>query len=164
MTTKIDDTTNSVSTDTSTPNQDAITIFNISSNEDREETSVNDLAENMENTFTMPLVIPPTDENIGNKKEEDLKVKVHFIPVGNAPIMKRTKFLVAKTETFASLQGRLRKLIMQPNHITKSSSPLFMYLHTCFVPSLDDNVGDLFDLYHSNQELKVHYSLQEAWG
>ena len=105
---------------------------------------------------------------------KDEKVKIHFIAAGNAPIMKRNKFLVARTETFASLQTRLRKLIQQPqpksqlNLITTlSSSPspaLFMYLHTCFVPSLEDTIGQLFDLYHTSQELKVHYSLQEAWG
>jgi ubiquitin-like protein ATG12 len=87
------------------------------------------------------------------------KLKIHFVPVGNAPIMKRTKFLVTPTETFASLQTRLRKLLQQ-----ESTPSLFMYLHTCFVPSLEDTVGQLFDLYHTSQELKVHYSLQEAWG
>jgi ubiquitin-like protein ATG12 len=113
------------------------------------------------------LIVGPTDTAI----KDELKVKIHFIAVGNAPIMKRTKFLVARTETFASLQTRLRKLITQPStsttvatNVHNPTPPLFMYLHTCFVPSLEDIIGQLFDLYNTNQELKVHYSLQEAWG
>jgi ubiquitin-like protein ATG12 len=112
------------------------------------------------------LIVAPTDTAI----KDELKVKIHFIAVGNAPIMKRTKFLVARTETFASLQTRLRKLITQPStsttvatNVHNPTPPLFMYLHTCFVPSLEDIIGQLFDLY-GVEELKVHYSLQEAWG
>ncbi len=164
MQTNIEDTIPDSSTHSLPPSVEESINENVSSNGDRVEDS-DELAENA--YIATPSVATFADtaltETIDNK--EDLKVKVHFIPVGNAPIMKRTKFLVAKVETFASLQNRLRKLIMQPiliqNHTTP---PLFMYLHTCFVPSLEDTVGNLFELYHTNQELKVHYSLQEAWG
>jgi ubiquitin-like protein ATG12 len=87
------------------------------------------------------------------------KQKVHCIAVGNAPLMKKTKFLIPSNESFGILQQRLQKMLKLP-----TGSSLFMYIHQSFVPSPDDLISDLGDCFAVNGELKIHYSLQEAWG
>jgi len=102
------------------------------------------------------------------------KIKVHFVAVGSAPLMKKNKFLIAAKEPFSTLQDKLSKMLQikeNKDAITtlssdnsNSRSNLFLYLHQSFVPSPEDLVGDLSDLFSVRGELILHYSLQEAWG
>lgn len=97
------------------------------------------------------------------------KVKVHFVAVGSAPLMKKAKFLISPKESFSRLQEKLTKMLQlkdssSPNNKTKSTNHLFLYLHQSFVPSPEDLIGDLNDLFCVRGELILHYSLQEAWG
>lgn len=96
------------------------------------------------------------DEDISNKAR---KQKIHCIAVGNAPLMKRTKFLISYDESFGIFQQRLLKMLQLPK-----ASSLFMYIQQSFVPSPDDLIGDLGKFFAVNEELKIHYSIQEAWG
>jgi len=91
------------------------------------------------------------------------RVKIHFIPVGIAPQMKQRRFQISGNGQFSTLQEKLRKMLQL------TSSQLFLYINESFVPSPDDLIGDLGDLFSvrgakGELELKVNYSLQEAWG
>lgn len=88
------------------------------------------------------------------------KVKVHFVAVGSAPIMKRTKFQIGADQRFASVTTFLRKMLKLPG----SGSSLFLYCNSAFVPAPDEFVGDLSDCFSIRGELVIHYSLQDAWG
>ena len=101
-------------------------------------------------------ISPPVINTITNTNP---KVKIHFIAVGSAPLMKKSKFQIPGKEPFGSLQLKMRKMLQLTD-----SSQLFLYLHQSFVPSPEDLVGDLGDLFCVRGELKIHYSLQEAWG
>ncbi len=93
------------------------------------------------------------------------KVKVHFVAVGSAPLMKKAKFLISPKESFSRLQEKLTKMLqLKDSSNTKSTNHLFLYLHQSFVPSPEDLIGDLNDLFSVRGELILHYSLQEAWG
>lgn len=97
------------------------------------------------------------------------KLKVHFVAVGSAPMMKKSKFLISPQESFARLQEKLSKMLQLNKESSSSSSAtnsnsLFLYLHQSFVPSPEDLIGDLHDLFSVRGELVLHYSLQEAWG
>jgi ubiquitin-like protein ATG12 len=108
------------------------------------------------------------------------KVKIHFVAVGSAPILKRNKFQINADQRFASVHLFLRKLLklsspipMDENHESLSantatsqlsSNNLFLYCHSAFVPSPDHLVGELRESFAVRDELVVHYSLQEAWG
>ena len=100
---------------------------------------------------------------IKNDIEEANKIKVHFVPVGNAPILKRTKFGVNidshNGKQFASLNTFLRKMLK-----LKSDQSLFLYINSSFVPSPEENLKDLNDCFAIRGELVIHYALQEAWG
>lgn len=87
------------------------------------------------------------------------KTKIHFVPVGSAPLMKKTKFAIASDQRFSSVTTFLRKMLK----LSGTGGSLFLYIN-CFVPSPDQLVGDLDECFSVRGELVVHYSLQEAWG
>jgi hypothetical protein len=61
----------------------------------------------------------------------------------------------------------MRKMLKLSSASTQDNH-LFLYISESFVPSPEDSIGDLGDLFSSRGssglELKVNYSLQEAWG
>jgi len=106
---------------------------------------------------TISTVAPSTNNNNNPSR----KVKVHFVPVGSAPILKKTKFQISADQKFAAVHSFLRKLLKR--HGDKPP-PLFLYLTSAFCPSQEENVGELEECFAKRGELIVHYSLQEAWG
>ncbi|KAL3927630.1 MAG: hypothetical protein SGBAC_013009, partial [Bacillariaceae sp.] len=99
------------------------------------------------------------------------KVKVHFVPVGSAPILKKTKFQISADQRFAAVHTFLRKLLKMNGTAGSTSTspsppppPLFLYLTSAFCPSPEEMVGELDECFSKRGELIVHYSLQEAWG
>mmetsp|Transcript_14067 Transcript_14067/g.18346 ORF Transcript_14067/g.18346 Transcript_14067/m.18346 type:complete len:109 (+) Transcript_14067:71-397(+) len=105
---------------------------------------------------------PTTTNNNSNNYNVTVtqqKVKVHFVAVGSAPILKRSKFQIGADQKFAAVVSFLRKLLK-----TDNSASLFLYVQSAFVPSPEENVGDIRDAFSIRDELVVHYSLQEAWG
>ncbi|KAG7337565.1 ubiquitin-like autophagy protein [Nitzschia inconspicua] len=89
------------------------------------------------------------------------KVKVHFVPVGSVPILKKTKFQIASDQRFASVHTFLRKVLkLQPG------DSLFLYLSSSFCPGPEELLGDLNACFALQQrgELVIHYSFQQAWG
>ena len=106
---------------------------------------------------------------------QSIKIKVHLVAVGSAPILKKSKFLMNADDRFAVAIAFLRKVLKLStassstsssvsNTLGTKSSSLFPYVNAAFVPSPDERIGDLFDCFGSRGELVVHYSLQEAWG
>jgi ubiquitin-like protein ATG12 len=88
------------------------------------------------------------------------KVKVHFVAIGSAPILKKTKFKIDAHQTFAYLAANLRRTLK----LADTKEELFMYLHSSFCPSPDDTLGNLEDCFKVRDELIVQYCLKEAWG
>mmetsp|Transcript_56013 Transcript_56013/g.84769 ORF Transcript_56013/g.84769 Transcript_56013/m.84769 type:complete len:101 (-) Transcript_56013:69-371(-) len=87
------------------------------------------------------------------------KVKVHFVPVGSAPMMKKTKFQLGGDQTFASVQTRLRNMLK-----LQAGDSLFLYLTSAFCPGPEQRMRDLEESFAKRGELVIHYSIQEAWG
>ena len=95
------------------------------------------------------------------KPTNNQKIKIHFVPVGNAPILRRTKFQIGDEDNkqFAFLNTFLRKTLK-----LGADQTLFLYINSAFVPSLDESLRDLNDCFATRGELQVYYALQEAWG
>ena len=93
-------------------------------------------------------------------------VKVHFVAVGNAPILKKSKFLMNQDDEFGIAISFLRRLLKLSDSTENAASapPLFLYVNAAFVPSADQRMGDLLDCFGVRGELVLHYSLMEAWG
>jgi ubiquitin-like protein ATG12 len=87
------------------------------------------------------------------------KLKVHFVAVGSAPMMKKTKFQIGADQTVASVHTFLRKMLQLNSH-----DALFLYCSSAFCPGPEEMVQDLHACFSVRDELVIHYSLQEAWG
>jgi ubiquitin-like protein ATG12 len=128
-----------------------------------------------------PSVEPRANNVVVAASVDPPKVKIHFVAVGSAPILKRTKFQMEAHQRFGAVHVFLRKLLkLSPTsssfgsqqrdqndvgeHRDGSSSNLFLYCHSAFVPSPDHLMGELRDSFAVRDELVIHYSLQEAWG
>jgi Ubiquitin-like autophagy protein Apg12 len=70
----------------------------------------------------------------------------------------------AEDQRFGAVSAFVAKMIKQP---------AFLYCNSCFCPSPDELLRDIRDCFAqrrdgggnaANDELIVHYSLQEAWG
>lgn len=113
-----------------------------------------------DNTPTGTPTSQPQASNDPNRK-----VKVHFVPVGSAPILKKSKFQIGADQRFAAVHTFLRKLLkLNASSDTQPPPPLFLYLTSAFCPSQEELVGELEECFAKRGELIVHYSLQEAWG
>ena len=87
------------------------------------------------------------------------KYKILLVGVGSAPMLKKSKFLLPGKEPFLTLHSRLKKMLKIP-----PSSHLYLYVNQAFIPSHEDLIGDLGDLFSVGDELQIHYSLQEAFS
>lgn len=87
------------------------------------------------------------------------KVKVHFVAVGSAPILKKAKFQISADQPFAAVTTFLRKMLK----ISEGAS-LFLYIQSAFVPSPEEIIGDIQKSFSVRDELLIHYSIQEAYG
>jgi len=92
-----------------------------------------------------------------NKKK---KVKVKLVAVGNAPLLKRSKFLVAADDEIFKLLKQIRAWL----NLKDSDQSLFLYINSCFAPSLDQLLGELHECFSVSGELIVNYSLTAAYG
>mmetsp|Transcript_23420 Transcript_23420/g.33452 ORF Transcript_23420/g.33452 Transcript_23420/m.33452 type:complete len:147 (+) Transcript_23420:151-591(+) len=107
-----------------------------------------------------------------SKNNNQKKIKVHLVAVGSAPILKKNKFLMNRTDNFgvaiSFLQKRLKLTNNTANNNTAATSSntasLFLYVNSAFVPCPTEQIGDLYDCFGMREELVIHYSLQEAWG
>ncbi|GMH63875.1 hypothetical protein TL16_g03823 [Triparma laevis f. inornata] len=89
----------------------------------------------------------------------DPKVKIYLMPVGSAPILKRSKFKVSASSPWSQLVMFVRKqLALAPD------ASLHLYLGSAFSPNMDEQVGGLSECFRVGEELQVQYSIQEAWG
>ena len=92
------------------------------------------------------------------QEERAVKIKVHFVPVGSAPLIKRAKFQINSDQRFASVHCFLRKVLKL------RSDSLFLYLHSSFCPGPEALMSDLHAAFSKRGELVIHYSLMPAWG
>ena len=90
------------------------------------------------------------------------KVRVHFVAVGSAPILKKAKFQISAHQPFAAVTAFLRRMLRLDNENNKRVS-LFLYIQSAFVPGPEEIVGDLQKSF-ARDELVIHYAVQEAWG
>ena len=88
-----------------------------------------------------------------------LKVIVHFRAAGDAPILKKSKFMLSASYRFIVLIDFLRKHLHY-----KPSDALFLFCSASFSPSPDALIFDLFTCFQLNNELVINYATQDAWG
>ena len=85
------------------------------------------------------------------------KVVVHLKPVASAPILKKTKFKVQGSETFATIINFVSGQV-------KTKEGIFLYCNSSFSPSPDSVISDIYQCFKVGGELIVNYAITEAWG
>ena len=101
-------------------------------------------------------VRPPTSSDAGDDKD---KVKVQFLAVGGAPILRKNKFQVRGNMRIAEVIAFLRKTLR-----IREGDPLFVYLNSSFAPSLEQTLRVLHECFGVNDELIVQYAVTSSWG
>jgi len=96
---------------------------------------------------------------VSNKN--DIKIEVHLRAVGDAPIMKKRRWMVERARTVGWVTAFIRKYLNMDN---EQSQTLFIYVNQCFAPSADQTLDNLFNCFAAENSLVLHYSLVQAWG
>ena len=88
-------------------------------------------------------------------------VKIQFKAVGNAPVLKKTKFKVPGTENWGGLARVLRTLLG-----LRATEELHIYISSSFSPLPDQSLADLLDCFgtEAEGELIVSYATTAAYG
>ncbi|CAM6023383.1 unnamed protein product [Sphagnum balticum] len=84
------------------------------------------------------------------------KVVVFFKAIGDAPILKQSKFKIGGVEKFAKVIEFLRKQVHRET--------LFVYINSGFSPNPDENIWVLFENFGIDGKLVVNYACSMAWG
>lgn len=93
------------------------------------------------------------------KPAELEKVIVRFRAVGDAPIMKKSKFKITAAEPFKTVIDFLRGQLK-----LKTSDTLFLYINQAFSPSPDELVANLNRMFATDSKLDIFYCRTPAWG
>ncbi|TFK35102.1 ubiquitin-like autophagy protein Apg12-domain-containing protein [Crucibulum laeve] len=91
--------------------------------------------------------------------DPSIKVILLFKAVGNAPVMKQTKYKIKAGRTFGHVLHLLRGLLN-----FKPEDTLVTYINQSFSPTPDDVVSNLFKMFATEGYLIVNYSTTPAWG
>lgn len=87
------------------------------------------------------------------------KIEVIFKHVGNAPILKKSKWAVSPTTTVSGCVGFIRKYMnLDPN------LSIFIYVNQSFAPAVDQTIQNLLDCYETDKKLILYYATTPAWG
>jgi len=95
-----------------------------------------------------------------NNKNDALKIEVHLRAVGDAPIMKKRRWMVERARTVGWVAAFVRKYL----NMDADQTTLFIYVNQCFAPSADQTLDNLFNCFAAENSLVLHYALVQAWG
>lgn len=103
------------------------------------------------------------DENASSKQQannaNNNKIEILLKAVGNAPILKKKKFLLERTKNVNFIIDWLKKYMkLDPKE------QLFLYVNQEFAPSPDAEIGTIYDCFHVGNNVIFHYCTTPAWG
>jgi ubiquitin-like protein ATG12 len=94
-----------------------------------------------------------------NIDDRNAKVDVLLKAAGDAPILQRTKWSLARNKTIGFVTAFLNRMIHCPEN-----EALFLYINQSFTPSPDTEIGVLYDCFSAEGILLIHYCKTQAWG
>ncbi|KAK6465218.1 putative autophagy protein Apg12 [Scheffersomyces coipomensis] len=86
----------------------------------------------------------------------DLKITVRFQPIGSTRILSTRVFKIGRNRNISTLILFIRKQI--------EVQSVFLYIQSSFQPNPDENLGTLYDLYKTGEELIISYCDTVAFG
>lgn len=93
------------------------------------------------------------------KRDENImKISVKFHSIGSTPKISPNNFKILSNQTISTLSKFLVKKLKLKNEI------IYLYIQNSFQPTPDEKIGDLFNLFQTNNELTVNYCYNVAFG
>ncbi|CAF2496926.1 unnamed protein product [Rotaria sp. Silwood2] len=93
--------------------------------------------------------------------ENDGKVVFLLQAVGDAPILKKKRWVLPRSKTISYIAEFLKKHMQLD---VEQQKQLFLYVNQTFAPALDTTIGTVNDCFKSERMLVLHYALTPAWG
>jgi ubiquitin-like protein ATG12 len=87
------------------------------------------------------------------------KIEILLKAVGNAPILKKKKFLLERTKNMHYIIEWLKKYMK-----LETKEQLFLYVNQEFAPSPDAEIGTIYDCFRTGNTVILHYCTTPAWG
>lgn len=88
-----------------------------------------------------------------------LKIEINLKAVGNAPILKRRKFLLDRSKNVKFIIEWLKKYMK-----LESKDQIFLYVNQEFAPSPDADIGTIYDCFKTGNSVIFYYCITPAWG
>ena len=99
------------------------------------------------------------DKSASSALNNPNKIEILLKAVGNAPILKKKKFLLERTKSVQYITEWLKKYMkLDPK------DQLFLYVNQEFAPSPDAEVGTIYDCFKTGNNVIFHYCTTPAWG
>lgn len=95
--------------------------------------------------------------------ESDNDEKIVFLlkAAGGAPILKKKKWALPRSKSIGHIAEFLKKYMTLD---VEQQKQLLLYVNQAFAPAFDTTIGAVFDCFHSEGTLVLHYALTPAWG
>lgn len=87
----------------------------------------------------------------------DNKIMIRFVPIGSTPSIQPRVFKISATQTVSTLNRFLCKKL-------KFKGVLNLYIQNSFMPLPDEQIGSLYGLFKTNNELIISYCNTIAFG
>nr|CDS33458.2 ubiquitin protein atg12 [Hymenolepis microstoma] len=102
---------------------------------------------------------PQTEGARQSPKIDRNKIAISFRAAGGTRVLAKRKLAIERSETVTSLVNYFRrKLKMGPNE------NIFVFVNSSFTPSLDTDLGTIFDCFSADGTLFIQYCTTTAWG
>ncbi|CUM55420.1 Ubiquitin-like protein ATG12 [Debaryomyces fabryi] len=86
------------------------------------------------------------------------KVTIRFQPIGSTPSINPRVFKISSNQSISTISKFLiKKLKIKSNLI-------YLYIQNSFQPNPDEKLGDLYNLFKTNNELIINYCYSIAFG
>ncbi|RNA41397.1 ubiquitin ATG12 [Brachionus plicatilis] len=87
------------------------------------------------------------------------KIEIFLKAVGNAPILKRKKFLLDRSKNVKFIIEWLKKYMK-----LETKDHIFLYVNQEFAPSPDADIGTIYDCFKTGNSVIFYYCITPAWG
>lgn len=105
------------------------------------------------------FVLADPNQDDSASKPVSNKIEILLKAVGNAPILKKKKFLLDRNKNVNFVIDWLRKYMkLDPKE------QLFLYVNQEFAPSPDAEIGSIYDCFKVGNNVIFHYCTTPAWG
>ncbi|RCK63097.1 Ubiquitin-like protein ATG12 [Candida viswanathii] len=87
----------------------------------------------------------------------DSKIMIRFVPIGSTPSIQPRVFKISSGQTISTLNKFLCKKL-------RHKGILHLYIQNSFMPLPDEQIGSLYALFKTNNELIISYCNTIAFG